>query len=133
MNTVKLSDFRKGANLNVIQKNGWSRTGDKPKNIFLMHATDFLVGYSVDSNGIEAVKLHAISDYGTTASAANQGSPFLPDTSRIETYAVIGAEHKKNIAHLIVTKAKRSIEVGTPLSSPTQKDEIEYLEKVLKA
>ena len=132
VNTVKLSDFRKGANLNVIQKNGWSRTGDKPKNIFLMHATDFLVGYSVDSNGIEAVKLHAISDYGTTASAANQGSPFLPDTSRIETYAVIGAEHKKNIAHLIVTKAKRSVEVGTPLTSPALKNEIEYLENILK-
>ena len=132
VNTVKLSDFRKGANLNVIQKNGWSRTGDKPKNIFLMHATDFLVGYSVDSNGIEAVKLHAISDYGTTASAANQGSPFLPDTSRIETYAVIGAEHKKNIAHLIVTKAKRSVEVGTPLTSPALKNEIEYLETILK-
>ena len=133
VNTVKLSDFRKGANLNVVQKNGWSRTGDKPKNIFLMHATDFLVGYSVDSNGIESVKLHAISDYGTTASSANQGAPFLPDTSRIETYAVIGAEHKKNIAHLIVTKAKRSVEVGTPLTSPTLKDEIEYLEKVLNA
>lgn len=133
VNTVKLSDFRKGANLNVLQKNGWSRTGDKPKNIFLMHATDFLVGYSVDSNGIESVKLHAISDYGTTASAANQGAPFLPDTSRIETYAVIGAEHKKNVAHLIVPKSKRSSEVGTPLSSPTQKDEIEYLEKILKS
>lgn len=132
VNTVKLSDFRKGANLNVMQKNGWSRTGDKPKNIFLMHATDFLVGYSIDSNGIESVKLHAISDYGTTASAANQGAPFLPDTSRIVTYAVIGAEHKKNIAHLIVTKAKRSVEVGTPLSSLTQKEEIEYLEKVVK-
>lgn len=132
VNTVKLSDFRKGANLNVLQKNGWSRTGDKPKNIFLMHATDFLVGYSVDSNGIEAVKLHAISDYGTTASAANQGSPFLPDTSRIETYAVIGAEHKKNVAHLIVTKAKRSVEVGTPLTSPALKNEIEYLENILK-
>ena len=133
VNTVKLSDFRKGANLNVVQKNGWSRTGDKPKNIFLMHATDFLVGYSIDSNGIESVKLHAISDYGTTASAANQGAPFLPDTSRIVTYAVIESEHKKNIAHLIVTKAKRSVEVGTPLNSLTQKEEIEYLEKVLKA
>ena len=132
VNTVKLADFRKGANLNVLQKNGWSRTGDKPKNIFLMHATDFLVGYSVDSNGIEAVKLHAISDYGTTASAANQGSPFLPDTSRIETYAAIGAEHKKNVAHLIVTKAKRSVEVGTPLTSPALKNEIEFLEKILK-
>ena len=133
VSTVKLSDFRKGANLNVIQKNGWSRTGDKPKNIFLMHATDFLVGYSIDSNGIESVKLHAISDFGTTASAANQGAPFLPDGSRIETYAVIGAEHKKNVAHLIATKAKRSVETGTPLSSPTLKDEIDYLEKVLKS
>ena len=131
VSTVKLVDFRKGANLNVIQKNGWSRTGDKPKNIFLMHATDFLVGYSIDSNGIESVKLHAITDYGTTASAANQGSPFLPDTSRIVSYAVIGAEHKKNVAHLIVTKAKRSVEVGTPLSSPTLKDEIDYLEKII--
>ena len=98
-----------------------------------MHATDYLVGYSVDSNGIESVKLHAISDYGTTASAANQGAPFLPDTSRIVTYAIIGAEHKKNVAHLIVTKAKRSVEVGTPLSSPSQKEEIDYLEKILKA
>lgn len=133
VNTVKLSDFRKGTRLNVLQTNGWSRTGDIPKDIFLMLATDYLVGYSVDSNGIESVKLHAISDYTTTASAANQGSPFLPDTSRIETYAVIGAEHKKNIAHLIVTKAKRSQEVGTPLSSPTWKDEIEYLEKALNA
>ena len=132
VNTIKLSDFRKGANLNVLQKYGWSRTGDKPKNIFLMHATDFLVGYSVDSDGIESVKLHAISDYGAKASAANQGSPFLPDTSRIETFAVIGAEHKGNVAHLIVTKAKRAVISGTPLSSPTLKSEIDYLEKVLK-
>ena len=132
INTVKLSDFRKGANLNALQKNGWSRTGDKPKNIFLMHATDFLVGYSVDSDNIESVKLHAISDYPTTTSAANQGSPFLPSRCRIVTYAVIGAEHKNNVAHLIVPKAKRTTEAGTPLSSPTLKDEIEYLEKVLK-
>ena len=132
VSTVKLGDFRKGVNLNVIQKNRWSRTGDKPKNIFLMHATDFLVGYSVDSNGIESVKLHAISDYTPKASAGNIGSPFLPETSRIETYAVIGAEHKKKVAHLIVTKAKRSVDAGTPLSSPTLKEEIEYLEKILK-
>ena len=132
VNTVKLNDFRRGANLNKIQKNGWSRTGDKPKNIFVMHATDFLVGYSVDSNGIESVKLHAISDYGTKASATNQGAPFLPDTSRIETYAVLGAEHKKSVAHLIVTKAKRSSEVGTPLNSAVLESEIKYLEKILK-
>lgn len=133
VNTIKLKDFRRGANLNVLQKNGWSRTGDKPKNIFLMLATDFLVGYSVDSNGVESVKLHAIADYTPTASAANQGSPFLPEACRIETYAVLGAEHKKKIEHLIVTRAKRSVEAGTPLTSPTLKEEIDYLEKVLKS
>ena len=133
VNTVKLAAFRKGVNLNILQtKNGWSRTGDKPINIFLMHATDYLVGYSVDSNGIDYVKLHSISDYKTTASAANPGSPFLPEASRIETFAVIGAEHKKSVAHLIVTKAKRSSDKGIPLTSPTYKEEIEYLEKILK-
>ncbi len=97
-----------------------------------MHATDYLVGYSVDSNGIEYVKLHAISDYSTTASAANQGSPFLPESGgRIEAFGVIGAEHKKNVAHLIITKAKRSVEMGTPLTSLTLKEEIDYLQKVL--
>lgn len=135
VNTVKLTTFRKGANLNKLQtKNGWSRTGDKPLSIFLMHATDYLVGYSVDSNGIEYVKLHAISDYTTTASAANQGSPFLPESGgRIEAFGVIGAEHKKNVAHLIITKAKRSVEMGTPLTSPTLKEEIDYLQKVLNS
>ena len=133
VNVVKESVFRKGANMNILQtKNGWSKTGDKPMNIFVMHATDFLVGYSIDSNGIEYVKLHAISDYSPTASAGNQGSPFVPDTNRIETYAVIGAEHKRKVEHLVGTKAKRSAEAGTPLTSPTWRDEIEYLEKVLK-
>ena len=112
---IKLSDFRKKVRLNALQKNGWSKTGDKPKNIFLMHATDFLVGYSVDSDNIESVKLHAISDYNITNKADNLGSPFLPASCRIEAFAVIGAEHKKNVAHLIIPKAKRTTEAGTPL------------------
>ncbi len=132
VNTIKLKDFRAGVNLNKIQKNGWSRTGDIPCNIFIMHATDYLVGYSVDSDGIEKVKLHAISDYSPSNSAANQGGQFLPEGSRIEVYAVLGAEHKNKVAHLVVTKSKRSSDAGTPLSSPTLKDEIEYLEKALK-
>lgn len=133
VNTVKLNDFRKGANMNKLQtKNGWSKTGEKPKNIFLMESTDFIVGYSIDSNNIEYVKLHAIADYPPTANASNQGGPIVPDNARIETYAVLGAEHKKKIEHLIVKKADRSKNTGTPLSSPTYKEEIEYLEKVLK-
>lgn len=133
VNTVKLNDFKRGANMNRLQtKNWWSKTGEKPMNIFLMEATDYLVGYSLDSNNIEYVKLHAVSDYPPRANAGAQGGPFVPDNARVETYAVLGAEHKKRIEHLVVPKAKRSVEVGTPLSSPTLKVEIEYLEKVLK-
>ena len=134
VNTVKLNDFRRGANMNKLQtKNGWARTGEKPKSIFLMEPTDFIVGYSLDSNNIEYVKLHAISDYPPTANAGAQGGVFVPDNTRVETYAVLGAEHKKRVEHLIVKKADRSKIAGTPLSSPAHKDEIEYLEKVLKS
>lgn len=131
VNTIKLSDLRKKVKLDDLQEKGWSKTGDKPKNIFVMHPTDYLVGYSVDHNGTECVKLHAISDYNPTASPANQGSPFLPDGWKPITYATLGAEHKKGIAHLIVTKAKRSSEPGTPLNSVSLKDEIDYLQKAL--
>jgi hypothetical protein len=133
VSTVKLDIFKKGANMNKLQtKNWWSRTGEQPKNIFVMDPTDFLVGYIIDCNGIEYVKLHAISDYTPATTAGAQGGPFAPENARVETYAVLGAEHKKKIEHLISTKAKRSSDLGTPLSSPTHKDEIEYLEKVLK-
>lgn len=131
INVVSLADFRKKANLNKIQDKGWSKLGEKPKNIFAMHRTDFLIGYSIDCNAIEYVKAHAISDYTTSASAENPGRPFLPETNKIKAYAVLGAEHKRKIEHLIVTKAARTKEAGTPLESPTFKDEIEYLEKVL--
>ena len=132
VNVMKLSDFRKNRSLNVINENGWSKV-EKPKDIFIMHPTDYLVGYSVDANGIESVKLHSISDYRPTTSATNQGAPFLPDTSRIEVYATIGAEHKNKLAHLIVPKSKRSSDIGTPLNTVAVelKDEIDYLNKIL--
>ena len=134
VNTVKLTDFRKGANMNKLQtKNWWSRTGEKPKQIFVAESTDYVAGYSIDSNGIEYVKLHAISDYTPSATPGAQGGTFVPDKARVETYALLGAEHRKRIEHLIVPRTKRSVEVGTPLSSPTLKEEIDYLEKVLKS
>lgn len=133
VNTVKLNDFKKGANMNKIQtKNWWSRTGEKPKQIFVAEPTDYVAGYSIDSNGIEYVKLHAISDYTPSATPGAQGGTFVPDNARVETYAIIGAEHRKRVEHLIVKKADRSKNAGTPLTSPVHKDEIEYLEKVLK-
>jgi hypothetical protein len=134
VNIVKLSDFRKNANMNKLQtKNWWSRTGEKPKQIFVAESTDYVAGYSIDSNGIEYVKLHAISDYTPSATPGAQGGTFVPDKARVETYALLGAEHRRRIEHLIVPRTKRSVEVGTPLSSPTLKEEIDYLEKVLKS
>ena len=133
VNTVKLNDFKRGANMNKLQtKNGWCNTGEKPKSIFVMDPTDYLVGYILDSNGIEYVKLHAISDFPPRANAGAQGGPFVPNNARVEKYVVLGAEHRRRVEHLISTRAKRSSDLGTPLSSPTLKDEIEYLEKVIK-
>lgn len=133
VNTVKLNDFRRGANMNKLQtKNWWSRTGEKPRDIFVVESTDFIVGYSVDSNNIEYVKLHSISDYPPKATAGAQGGDFVPDSTRVETYAVLGAEHRKRVEHLIVKRADRSKNAGIPLTSPIYKDEIEYLENVLK-
>ena len=133
VNTVKLNDFRRGANMNKLQtKNWWSRTGEKPRAIFVVESTDFIVGYSVDSNNIEYVKLHSISDYPPKATAGAQGGDFVPDSTRVETYAVLGAEHRKRVEHLIVKRADRSKNAGIPLTSPIYKDEIEYLENVLK-
>lgn len=132
VNVMKVSVFLKGANANKIRQNGWVRTGEQPKNVFLMHPTDFLVGYSIDSDGIEHVKLHSISDFAVKKSAANEGSVFVPQNDKVLQYAVIGAEHKRKIAHLIVPKRERSNNAGPALSSPTIQDEIEYLKKVLE-
>ena len=96
-----------------------------------MDPIDFIVGYSIDSNGIEYVKLHAISDYTPSAPPGAQGGVFVPDSTRVETYPVLGAEHRKRVEHLIVKKADRSKIAGTPLGSPALKEEIEYLERIL--
>lgn len=134
VNVMNLKDFQSKVRMNNLEskKPGWSRKGDKPKNIFLMHPTDFLVGYSIDSDGVEHVKLHSISDYTVTQSAANEGSAFIPQNDKVLQYAVIGAEHKNKVKHLIVPKGGRSNNPGPALSSPSIKNEIEYIKKVLE-
>lgn len=134
VNTVEWKKFRSKTNMKVLQtKKPWNEENGKPKNIFLMLPTDFLVGYCLDSDGVLKVKLHSILDYSTNDSSKAKGAPFLPDDCCIKTYAVIGSEHKKKVAHLIVSKAKRSSDPGTPLNTANAslRDEIEYLNKVL--
>lgn len=127
INTVKLSVFRKGANLRVVQKNGWCETNGKPKYVFVAEPSSLIVIQSIDYNSIEYVKLHALTDFTPTASAKNGGAPILPDGSKVTIYSIIGAEHRGNLPHLIGTKSGRSKEKGEPINSPTFAREIEYL------
>ncbi len=133
INVMNLKDFIRKVNMNKLEKKrpGW-KPGLKPKDIFLMHPTDFLVGYSIDSDGVQHVKLHSIADYRVTAKADNDGSTFLPKGSQILSYAVLGAEHKKKVQHLIEPKQGRSTTAGTALSSMQVQNEIEFLKNTLQ-
>lgn len=134
VNVMNLKDFQSKVRMNKLESRrpGWYRNGDKPVNIFLMHPTDFLVGYCVDSDGIQHVKLHYISDYTIRKSADNAGSSFVPQDRKVLKYATIGAEHKNKVEHLIVKKSERSNNPGPALTSPNIKNEIDYLKKVLE-
>ena len=132
INVVKLSVFRNKVNLNIIQKKAWCEENSKPKNIFVAEPSSLLVLHSIDYNNIEYVKLHALTDFSPTAAAKNSGAPILPDGGKVLSYSVIGAEHRGQLAHLICTKAKRSTDMGTPISSPALSNEIDYLKKIGK-
>lgn len=139
VNTVKLSDFRKGVNLSYpnkgekyldVQKNGWCPGNGKPKNVFLAEPSSLLVVQSLDYHNTESVKLHALTDFTPTQTASSMGAPILPDGVDVLSYSIIGAEHRGKLPHLIVPKAKRSTEKGTPISSPAFPDEINYLKSL---
>lgn len=132
INTVKLSVLRRGVNLNTTQKNGWCSGNGKPKCVFVAEPSCFVVIQSVDFNSIEYVKLHALTDFTPTSAAKNSGAPILPDSNKVISYAIIGAEHCKQVSHLIGTKAGRSKEQGIPTTSPALSNEIEYLQKIGK-
>lgn len=139
VNTVKLSDFGKGVNLSYpnkgekyldVQKNGWCSGNGKPKNVFLAEPSSLLVVQSLDYHNTESVKLHALTDFTPTQTASSMGAPILPDGVDVLSYSIIGAEHRGKLPHLIVPKAKRSTEKGTPISSPAFPDEINYLKSL---
>lgn len=134
INTVKLSDFRKKTRLNVRYDCAWCEESGAPKNIFIATPTDYIIGKSIDANGFVYAKLHSVSDFVTTAKATNLGNPFLPSEYNIIDYAIAGAEHNVNLAHLIIPKRDRTRTAGLPVNTinPDDKKEIEYLEALLK-
>lgn len=130
INTVKLTDLRKGVNLGVVQKNGWCDQNGKPKNVFVAEPSSLVVIHSIDYNSIEYVKLHTLTDFTPTKTAKSAGAVILPDGVSTISYSIVGSEHRNQVSHLIGTKAGRTKEKGEPLSSVAYANEIDYLKKV---
>jgi hypothetical protein len=125
--------MNRGTNANQPNKSVWT-PGLTPRNIFIIEPTDFLCIHSLDYNGVESIKLHAVTDFATVASATAAGNPILPAGSQVQQYGIIGAENRVRLQHLIVPKVRRSQEAGIPLSTQAQQiaDEVAHALELLK-
>lgn len=131
VNTIELKKFRNKVNLKELKKNGWSRN-EKPMAIFLMDKNEFLVGYSIDSHGKEFVKIHLITDFNPTQSAANQGGRFVPQDLNVRLFAPIGPEHSLQIGDFVVPGQRKTVDAGIPLDSVTHQDKLFQLASIFK-
>lgn len=106
-------------NANQPNKSVWT-PGKTPRNIFIVEPTDFLCIHSLDFNGVEYVKLHAVTDFATVTSPTAAGNPILPTGSRVQQYGIVGAENRVRLQHLIVPKVRRSQDAGIPVTTQAQ-------------
>lgn len=133
VNCMKLSDFRKGSNMNKIVPNKpWNVDNGVPINILIAEPADLLFGFSLDYNGHEHVKFHMLTDFTTSGAAKNQGVKFVPDNNRMIRFCIVGSSYTKQLEHLKRTKQQRSQDAGEPIDSPTFQNEIKILEDLLK-
>jgi len=128
---VQLAKLRAKVNLNQPQKSQWT-PGKTPTNIFVVEPSSYLVIKSIDYNGTESVKLHAVTDFTPVAKGTAVGAPILPDGSEPQSYHIVSAEYKGKFQNLIVPKNKRATAKGEPLNSGTFQDKIAYLEALIK-
>lgn len=120
-------------NKNQANPSVWA-PGLTPRNIFIVEPNDFLCIHSLDFNGVESIKMHAVTDFATVASATAAGNPILPAGSQVQQFGIIGAENRVRLQHLIVPKVRRSQEAGIPLSTQAQQiaDEVAHALALLK-
>ncbi len=106
---------RKKTNLNQVQTSLWNPL-EKPSDMYIAEPNDLLLIESVDHNGQEFVKLHAFTDFSIVKTKGTAGAPILPQENSIELqrFGLIESYHHSNVKDLIVPKAKRSVEKGTP-------------------
>lgn len=131
VNSMKLSDFRRGTNMNVIVPNKpWNLNNDMPINIIIASPTDLLFGISRDYNGIGYVKYHSVNDFNMTQSSQNQGARFVPENYEMIKFCAMGAHVGRQLAQLQCTKQQRSQDAGKPIDSPAFPAEMALLREL---
>ena len=111
-----------------IIKDGYNVSdGVKPLNIYLAHPSSMLAGFSTDEHGIEYIKIHHLTDYNPTSHPRSKGALFIPKNGIVNQYKLLPASERKKVLSLICDSTKTSQSYGTPLSSMTCGDAIQFL------
>lgn len=130
INTVKMKDFKKGANLGKIRSNGM-RTIELPKDIFICHPSNLIAIYSADSGGTEYIKLHHISDVNPTTSGKNQGSYIIPkNKGHVLGFKLISPIQADRLQVLVAAKRDTTSSLGHVLEGVDIQKEVEYLNTI---
>jgi len=131
--TMEWKKVRYKVNLKKVQNSLWNKDL-APTNIFIAEVNDLLMIRSLDHNGQESIKLHALTDFSAVATGGAQGSPILPGSTSIQQYAMIDARHLHAVSGLVCAKADRSKALGTPVNTASNAlaKQIAYVEELLK-
>lgn len=131
--TMEWKKVRYKVNLNKVQPSLWNKDL-KPTHIFLADINDLLLIRSLDHNGVEAIKLHALTDFSPVEKGGAKGSPVLPGNTSVKQYAMLDAMHLHAVSGLVCTKEDRSKTTGTPVNTASDvlAKQIAYAEELLK-
>lgn len=130
VNTIKLSDFKKGTKLNNINNNGYN-INEEPFEVFICHPSWLLAVHSANQGGIEYIKLHHLTDFTATKSAKNQGSCIIPkNQGHIIEYKLVSPTHMGAIKKLILDRASTSQKFGFDFNDVTIQQELETLQSL---
>jgi hypothetical protein len=129
INEVKFKDFKRGANLKQLMKRPGFNPNEKPMNIFLVNTNQFVAVYSSDEHGVEYVKVHRVTDFGTTGGGGNRGSRTVSRNEMIQRFKLIPAEYESKLGELLYPKSKTT-KTGIPVTSVAQSVEISFVNSI---
>ena len=121
---------RRKTNINQIQTSLWNPL-EKPSNMYIAEPNDLLLIESLDHNGQEFIKLHALTDFSIVKTKGAAGASILPQDNSIllQKFGLIESYHHSKVRKLVVPRTKRSSEKGTPedTNSESLAQEIAYI------